>query len=230
MSSKLSKKLQTKDQVMLNNDNKKGSTEDENSIKKVNEKKFQKKDEKQKKRKIQWEEEKEVIKKYLSERYPLSKQKIDKIIEEKAEKYIDIDKYQTFFLQHQAKKLSDKIKKSKKLNNAPDEVKAYFDLEAKESMNYSSDEEDDTNNGEESESDEYNSDDELPELEEDTTSTRKRKCEFSTLDESSPKKKDASVLRWLPNGDKVSDFVLLFSYFLIFNQFIDYKCFFSVLW
>ena len=76
---------------MLNNDNKKGSTEDENSIKKVNEKKFQKKDEKQKKRKIQWEEEKEVIKKYLSERYPLSKQKIDKIIEEKAEKYIDID-------------------------------------------------------------------------------------------------------------------------------------------
>ena len=33
---------------------------------------------------------------------------------------------------------------------------------------------------------------------------RKRKCEFSALDESPPKKKDTPVLRWLPNGNKVS--------------------------
>ena len=82
---------------MSHNVNKKRSTEDENFAKKVNEKKFQKEDEKQKKKKINWEEEKEIIKKYLSERYPLSEQKIDAIIEDKAEKFIDMDKYRSFF-------------------------------------------------------------------------------------------------------------------------------------
>ena len=75
MSSKSYKKSATKDQVMSHNVNKKRTTEDENFVKKDNEKKFQKEDEKQKKKKINWEEEKEIIKKYLSERYPLSHQK-----------------------------------------------------------------------------------------------------------------------------------------------------------
>ena len=97
MSSKSYKKSPTKDQVMSHNVNKKRTTEDENFAKKVNEKKFQKEDEKQKKKKINWEEEKEIIKKYLSERYPLSEQKIDAIIEDKAEKFIDMDKYKSFF-------------------------------------------------------------------------------------------------------------------------------------
>ena len=82
------------------------------------------------------------------------------------------------------------------------------------SYSSSSDEEDDANNNDDDESEKSNSDEELPDLEspeseEDSTSTRKRKCEFSTLDETSPKKKDASILRWLPNGDKVSNFILL---------------------
>ena len=45
-------------------------------------------------------------------------------------------------------------------------------------------------------------------MEKDTTNTRKRKCAVLTLDETSLKK-DTSVLRWLPNDDKVSDFIFL---------------------
>ena len=56
MSSKSYKKSPTKDQVMSHNVNKKRPTEDENFAKKVNEKKFQKEDEKQKKKRINWEE------------------------------------------------------------------------------------------------------------------------------------------------------------------------------
>ena len=82
---------------MSHNVNKKRTTEDENFAKKVNEKKFQKEDEKQKKKKINWEEEKEIIKKYFSERYPLSQHKIAAIIEDNAKKFIDMDKYQSFF-------------------------------------------------------------------------------------------------------------------------------------
>ena len=198
---------------MSHNVNKKRPTEDENFAKKVNEKKFQKEDEKQKKKKINWEEEKEIIKKYLSERYPLSEQKIDAITEDKAEKFIDMDKYKSFFLRHQAKNFTEKIKKSKKLSSAPDEVKQFFDQEASETKEYysSSEEEDDDNVDNDSESEKSNSDEELQEMEKNTSSTRKRKCEFSTLDETSSKKKDTSVLRWLPNGDKVNDFIFLFS-------------------
>ena len=97
MSSKSYKKLLAKDQVTSHNVKEKRSTEDENSVKKVNEKKFQKEDEKQKKKTINWEEEKEIIKKCLSEIYPLCQQKIVAIIEDKAEKFIDIDNYKSFF-------------------------------------------------------------------------------------------------------------------------------------
>ena len=83
----------------MNNDNKKRSTEDKNSFKKNVEKKFQKEKEKQKK-KIDWEEEKDVLKAYLHQTYPLSQNKIDRIIEEKAENYIDLDKFQSFFLKY----------------------------------------------------------------------------------------------------------------------------------
>ena len=210
---------------MSHNVNKKRTTEDENFVKKDNEKKFQKEDEKQKKKKINWEEEKEIIKKYLSERYPLSHQKIDAIIKDKAEKFIDMDKYKSFFLRHQAKNLTEKIKKSKKLSSAPDEVKQFFDQEASETKEYysSSEEEDDDNTDNDSESEKSNSDEELPDIEKDTVSTRKRKCEFSTLDETSSKKKDTSVLRWLPNGDKVNNFhsyLVNLSYSSIFLMYI----------
>ena len=52
MSSKSYKKSPTKDQVTSHNTKKTRNTEDENFIKKVNEKKFQKKGEKQKKTKL----------------------------------------------------------------------------------------------------------------------------------------------------------------------------------
>ena len=92
----MSKKVIRNGQTTLNNDKKKRSTEDKNILKKDAEKKF-KKGKEVKKAKIDWEEEKDVIKKYLSQEYPLiNSQKINKIIEEKADKYIDIDKYKSF--------------------------------------------------------------------------------------------------------------------------------------
>ena len=86
-------------------------------------------------------------------------------------------------------------------------MKSYFDKEAKESVNYStsSDEADDDKSDDDNESDK-SSDEDLLDVEEDTTNSRKRKCEFSSLDETSSKKKDTSVLRWLPNGDKVRQY------------------------
>ena len=88
MSEKSSKKLVRNGQSM-NNDDKKRSTEDKNSSKKNVEKKFQKEKEKQKK-KIDWEEEKDVLKAYLHKTYSLNQNKVDRIIEEKAENYIDL--------------------------------------------------------------------------------------------------------------------------------------------
>ena len=202
MSSVKSKKLLRNDQSMLNYDIKKRATEDKSFPKKDVEKKIQKEDEKQKK-KIDWEEEKDILKTYLAQRYPLNAKKIEKIINERAEKYIDLDKYQSYFLQHQSKNLTEKIKKSKKLSNASDEIKSYFDYEAKESVDYSSsDDEENENTDDDTVSNNIHSDEEIEE--EDTSSTRKRKCEFSTLDDSSPKKKETPFLRWLPNGDKVN--------------------------
>ena len=113
-----------------------------------------------------------------------------------------MDKYQSYFLQHQSKNLTEKIKKSKKLSNAPDEIKSYFDYEAKESVDYSSsDDEENDNTDDDNVSTNVHSDEEI---EEDTSCTRKRKCESSTLDDSSPKKKETPVVRWLPNGNKVN--------------------------
>ena len=107
----MSKKVIRNGQTTLNNDKKKRSTEDKNILKKDAEKKF-KKGKEVKKPKIDWEEEKDAIKKYLGQEYPLiNSQKINKIIEEKADKYIDIDKYKSFFLKYQSNKATENIKK-----------------------------------------------------------------------------------------------------------------------
>ena len=82
MSSVKSKKLPRNDQSMLNYDIKKRTTENKSFPKKDAEKKNQKEDEKQK-TKIDWEEEKDILKKYLSEKYPLSNKKIENIINER---------------------------------------------------------------------------------------------------------------------------------------------------
>ena len=227
MSEKSSKKLVRNGQSM-NNDDKKRSTEDKNSSKKNVEKKFQKEKEKQKK-KIDWEEEKDVLKAYLHKTYSLNQNKVDQIIEEKAENYIDLDKYQNFFLKYQSKNFSEKLKKPTKLSKASDEVKQFFDQEASETKEYysSSEEEDDDNVDNDSESEKSNSDEELPEMEKNTSSTRKRKCEFSTLDETSSRKKDTSVVTWLPNVEKVRqcyyhyDVYLLCTIILLFCSFME---------
>ena len=195
------KKQSRNDRSMLNDEGKKMTTEDKSFPKKNTEKKIEKEDEKQR-TKIDWEEEKDILKKYLSEKYPLSNKKIEKIINERADKYIDMDTYQSYFLKHQSQNLTEKLRKSKKLSNAPDEIKSYFDYEAKESVDYSSsDDEENDNTDDDNVSTNVHSDEEI---EEDTSCTRKRKCESSTLDDSSPKKKDTPVVRWLPNGDKVN--------------------------
>ena len=220
MSSVQSKKLPRNDQSMLNYDIKKTTTEDKSFPKKNVEKKIQKEDEKQR-TKIDWEEEKDILKKYLSEKYPLSNKKIEKIINERAEKYIDMDKYQSYFLKNQSKNLTEKIKKSTKLSNAPDEIKSFFDLEAKESVDYSSSEDEENDNTDDDNvSTNVQSDEEIEE--EDTSSTRKRKCEFSTLNDSSPKKKESLVVRWLPNGNKVNS--KIFYIFTLMNPHILSVC------
>ena len=221
MSSVKSKKLPRNDQSMLNYDIKKRTTENKSFPKKDVEKKNQKEDEKQK-TKIDWEEEKDILKKYLSEKYPLSNKKIEKIINERAEKYIDMDKYQSYFLKHQSNNLTEKIKKSKKLSNAPDEIKSFFDREAKESADYSSSEDEENDNTDDDNvSTNVQSDEEIEE-EEDTPNTRKRKCEFSTLNDSSPKKKETPVVRWLPNGNKVNS--KIFYIFILMNPHILTFC------
>ena len=197
MSVKVAKKIQRNEL----SDDKKRSTEDKNSFKKSTEKKFQKENEKEKKN-INWEEEKDILQQFLRQKYPLSNSKISKILEEKAEKYINMDEYKSFFLKYQSRNLSENIKKSKskKLSNAPEEIKSYFDCEAKESNDVSSsDDEDEEEIDDGIESEKTISDDE----DDESSNTRKRKSEFSTLDEATPKKKETPVAKWLPNGDKV---------------------------
>ena len=197
MSVKVAKKIQRNEL----SDDKKRSTEDKNSFKKSTEKKLQKENEKEKKN-INWEEEKDILQQFLRQKYPLSNSKISKILEEKAEKYINMDEYKSFFLKYQSRNLSENIKKSKskKLSNAPEEIKSYFDSEAKESNSASSsDDEDEEEIDDGIESEKTISDDE----DDESSNTRKRKSEFSTLDEATPKKKETPVAKWLPNGDKV---------------------------
>ena len=56
-----------------------------------------------------------------------------------------MDEYKSFFLKYQSRNLSENIKKSKskKLSNAPEEIKSYFDSEAKESNSVSSSDDED---------------------------------------------------------------------------------------
>ena len=217
------KKQSRNDRSMLNDEGKKRTTEDKSFPKKNTEKKIEKEDEKQR-TKIDWEEEKDILKKYLSEKYPLSNKKIEKIINERAEKYIDMDTYQSYFLKHQSQNLTEKLRKSKKLSNAPDEIKSFFDTEAKESVateDYSSSEDEEHDNTDDDDvSSNVNSEEEIEE--EDNSSTRKRKCEFSALDDSSPKKKETPVLRWLPNGNKVNS--KIFDIFTLMNPHILKLC------
>ena len=88
------------------------------------------------------------------------------------------------------------------MSNAPEEIKSYFDSEAKESNSASSS--DDEDEDEEEIDDGIESEKTISDDEDDESSNkRKRKSEFSTLDEATPKKKETPVAKWQPNGDKV---------------------------
>ena len=103
-----------------------------------------------------------------------------------------------------------KTKQTKKLSNAYDEVKSYFNSEEKVSVNYitNSDNEDDDNTDDDNESDK-SSDEDLQGVKEDTTCSRIAKRESLTLVETSLKKKCKLVLRWLPNSDNESHIISL---------------------
>ena len=129
----------------------------------------------------------------------------------KAEKYIDLEENKTFLFKYQIKKLADKLK-SRKLSNASDNVKSYFDLEAKESSDYSSSDDDDDENINDDQVSEntkpsYEEAEGEEEDEEESSITRKRKDENCNLEELSSKKskKSDNINDWLPNGDKVND-------------------------
>ena len=107
----------------------------------------------------------------------------------------------------QSKEMLKNFKKSKKLSNAAPEIQEYFDTEAKETSHAVNEISDD--NSEDDEEEEDIEDDEIEEEEcitdcksstdsddeksiektTDSSVSRKRKCEFSTLDDSLPKKK-----------------------------------------
>ena len=48
------------------------------------------------KKTMNWEKEKEVLKSYLHQEYPLSEKKIEIIISKSQEKYIGMDRYKSF--------------------------------------------------------------------------------------------------------------------------------------
>ena len=115
---------------------------------------------------------------------------------------------------------SENIKKAVKLSRASEDVKSYFDTEAKEESHVknkmiddNSEDNDDDEEEEQSNIDDsksvVSSDDEDSNVEDtnenkpDSSVLRKRKCEFSTLDEGVSKKKEGLSLRWFPNGNKV---------------------------
>ena len=87
----------TRNGQIINNEKKQRTSEDTNISKKNATKRFQKENE-EKKKTIDWEEEKDILKQFLNKEYPLSPQKINKIIDEKNEKYINIERYKSFFL------------------------------------------------------------------------------------------------------------------------------------
>ena len=107
-----------------------------------------------------------------------------------------MDTYQSYFLKHQSQNLTEKLRKSKKLSNAPEEIKSFFDTEAKESVateDYSSSEDEEHDNTDDDDvSSNVNSEEGIEE--EDNSSTRKRKCEFSTLDAARQKRKKLQFL------------------------------------
>ena len=117
------------------------------------------------------------------------------------------------------------MKRSKKLSEAPDSVKQYFDDQAKETNNYSSSDDDESN---EDDDEDYESESisDIEENEEETrneTNERKRKhdvCNLEDYNENPMKKKDKPTIRWLPNGNKAINklFIIIIVLFISFRE------------
>ena len=147
MSSKIPRKTARNGELKSNDKKKRSSEETKNNFKKDD----QENDEKEKETtsktigNVDWEEDKDAIRQFLHQEYPLkSTEKIEEILTKKSLKYLDVGKYEKFFLRLQSKKLNEKMRRSKKLSEAPDSVKQYFDDQAKE-KNYHSSDDDESN-------------------------------------------------------------------------------------
>ena len=210
MSSKIPQKTARNGELKSNDKKKRSSEETKNNFKKDD----QENDEKEKETtsktigNVDWEEDKDTIRKFLHQEYPLkTAEKIEEILTKKSLKYLDVGKYEKFFLRLQSKKLNEKMRRSKKLSEAPDSVKQYFDDEARET-NYHSSDDDESNEDDDEEDYESESISDKEENEKENRNERKRtheNCNIEDVNENPLKKKDKPTMIWLPNGNKVSN-------------------------
>ena len=105
----------------MNNDDKKGSIKDNNSSKKNVEKKSQKVNER---KKINWEEKKNVLQALFYKTYPLTQQNGDRILKKNLKSLWALISINPCVMDIY-KNIS--LKNFKKLTNASDDVKSYFD-------------------------------------------------------------------------------------------------------
>ena len=148
MSSKIPRKTARNGELKSNDKKKRSSEETKNNFKKDDQENGEKEKETTSKTigNVDWEEDKDTIRQFLREEYPLkTSEKIEEILTKKSLKYLDVKKYEKFFLRLQSKRLNEKMRRSKKLSEAPDSVKQYFDDQAKETNNYSSSDDDESN-------------------------------------------------------------------------------------
>ena len=116
MSSKIPRKTVRNGELKSNDKKKRSSEETKNNFKKDDQENGEKEKETTSKTigNVDWEEDKDTIREYLHEEYPLkTSEKIEEILRKKSVKYLDLSKYQKFFLKFQSKTINDKIKRSK---------------------------------------------------------------------------------------------------------------------
>ena len=93
-----------------------------------------------------------------------------------------MQKYRKFFLNVQSKTLNEKVKKSRKLCEAPDSMKQYFDDEARET-NYHSSDDDESNEDDDEEDYESESISDKEENEKENRNERKRTHENCNIED-----------------------------------------------
>lgn len=213
MSSKIPRKTPRNGELKSNDKKKRSSEEIKNYVEENDKKHGEKEKETTSKTigNVDWEEDKDTIRQFLREEYPLkTSEKIEEILTKKSLKYLDVKKYEKFFLRLQSKRLNEKMRRSKKLSEAPDSVKQYFDDEARET-NYHSSDDDESNEDDDEEDYESESISDKEENEKENrndVNVRKRtheNCNLEDVNENPLKKKDKPTMRWLPNGNKASN-------------------------